>query len=36
MKLLLIIVIGSLALLAASCMENKSESKNTELETVFP
>ena len=36
MKTLLITVIASLALLTTSCMENKSENKATELQTIFP
>ena len=36
MKTLLITAIVSLALLTTSCMENKSENKQTELQAIFP
>ena len=36
MKLLFITAIASLALLANSCRENKTENKATELQVIFP
>ena len=36
MKTLFITAIASLVLLTTSCMENKSENKNTKLQAIFP